>query len=443
MTDAVLMLQEENISNHHHLVDTSVPSGELAFTSSSSGEHQNSVNHLEILLGQQNQKAASATENQQAIQDDIFVIAPAVEKKKQEEFTSIPTSSSPKNERRLAPSFVSVERREEDNIKYNKPQWVPDEGSMRCTKCDAPFSLILRRHHCRGCGKIFCNGCSNHYLLLPEDFEYSTVQRTCEDCYKKLSTINFSLEYETFGSSEKPTIVFIHGAMGNRRMWQPQVAHFAKEYHVIALDLPSHGARVGSQLTMGNCLETVREVIKREVPEGKKVVLVGFEMGGLISLLFAQENTLACRALICYSCVAPADQFVLGPLSALSSILPDMFVGTLFEKFFPEQKDELSRCFLRSGFNYKSLPECAEMMVNAGGYDFEAAIELQQIPILFIHGEKDNRKNEYSFMEYARKGRLHIIKGTSAFINLHPTHLHEFNEVLSEFLTSIPPPTSP
>jgi GTPase SAR1 family protein len=37
--------------------------------------------------------------------------------------------------------------------------WMDDANVLDCCGCKRKFSLILRRHHCRACGKIFCSQC--------------------------------------------------------------------------------------------------------------------------------------------------------------------------------------------------------------------------------------------------------------------------------------------
>ena len=38
--------------------------------------------------------------------------------------------------------------------------WQPDETSDRCATCGIAFTFLVRKHHCRMCGKIFCCGCT-------------------------------------------------------------------------------------------------------------------------------------------------------------------------------------------------------------------------------------------------------------------------------------------
>ena len=34
------------------------------------------------------------------------------------------------------------------------PSWIPDEQALLCAACDAPFTFVRRKHHCRNCGKV-------------------------------------------------------------------------------------------------------------------------------------------------------------------------------------------------------------------------------------------------------------------------------------------------
>lgn len=45
--------------------------------------------------------------------------------------------------------------------------WEFDANQERCTSCRDEFNPINRRHHCRMCGKIFCNRCSDQRALIP------------------------------------------------------------------------------------------------------------------------------------------------------------------------------------------------------------------------------------------------------------------------------------
>jgi lipid-binding SYLF domain-containing protein len=65
---------------------------------------------------------------------------------------------------------------------FSGPRWVPDPEASECTGCGKQFDLMNRKHHCRYCGKIFCEECSNYRCLLPKDFRLRDPQRVCKKC---------------------------------------------------------------------------------------------------------------------------------------------------------------------------------------------------------------------------------------------------------------------
>jgi tetratricopeptide (TPR) repeat protein len=44
--------------------------------------------------------------------------------------------------------------------------WQPDKTASSCTLCSSNFTFFHHRHHCRSCGKIFCDKCSKHKMII-------------------------------------------------------------------------------------------------------------------------------------------------------------------------------------------------------------------------------------------------------------------------------------
>ncbi|KAJ2534513.1 hypothetical protein EV175_007023, partial [Coemansia sp. RSA 1933] len=44
--------------------------------------------------------------------------------------------------------------------------WEADDATAVCHQCSRRFTLFLRRHHCRRCGLVFCDTCSQRRILL-------------------------------------------------------------------------------------------------------------------------------------------------------------------------------------------------------------------------------------------------------------------------------------
>ncbi|XP_029972297.1 zinc finger FYVE domain-containing protein 21 isoform X2 [Salarias fasciatus] len=63
----------------------------------------------------------------------------------------------------------------------SEPQWVPDKECPRCMQCDTKFDFIRRKHHCRRCGRCFCDKCCSRKVALPRMCFVDPV-RQCAEC---------------------------------------------------------------------------------------------------------------------------------------------------------------------------------------------------------------------------------------------------------------------
>lgn len=63
----------------------------------------------------------------------------------------------------------------------DEPQWVPDKECPRCMQCDTKFDFIRRKHHCRRCGRCFCDKCCSKKVALPRMCFVDPV-RQCAEC---------------------------------------------------------------------------------------------------------------------------------------------------------------------------------------------------------------------------------------------------------------------
>uniref|UniRef100_A0AAV2JF53 FYVE-type domain-containing protein n=1 Tax=Knipowitschia caucasica TaxID=637954 RepID=A0AAV2JF53_KNICA len=62
-----------------------------------------------------------------------------------------------------------------------EPRWVPDRECSRCMQCDTKFDFIRRKHHCRRCGRCFCDKCCSKKQSLPRMCFVDPV-RQCSCC---------------------------------------------------------------------------------------------------------------------------------------------------------------------------------------------------------------------------------------------------------------------
>ncbi|KAJ3658912.1 hypothetical protein Zmor_010626 [Zophobas morio] len=60
--------------------------------------------------------------------------------------------------------------------------WKPNSEILKCAKCETVFGCDTTKHHCRVCGKGFCQACSSKTQPVPEKGWYEDV-RVCDFCY--------------------------------------------------------------------------------------------------------------------------------------------------------------------------------------------------------------------------------------------------------------------
>ena len=108
-------------------------------------------------------------------------------------------------------------------LKYILPRrvykWVDDDAVCVCHNCNKKFSMFVRRHHCRFCGRIFCFECSNYQSNIPQELLSSSSEKTLNEYftsyfYSKVSNkhkvcINCKTSIDLIDSIKKLIDVFL------------------------------------------------------------------------------------------------------------------------------------------------------------------------------------------------------------------------------------------
>lgn len=72
--------------------------------------------------------------------------------------------------------------------------WQKDSEVHTCHKCHTKFGVFTRKHHCRECGRIFCDNCTKNRVTLDQPLIENGQDkrqgvkdcRVCDDCYRQL-----------------------------------------------------------------------------------------------------------------------------------------------------------------------------------------------------------------------------------------------------------------
>uniref|UniRef100_A0A0R3WS25 FYVE-type domain-containing protein n=1 Tax=Hydatigena taeniaeformis TaxID=6205 RepID=A0A0R3WS25_HYDTA len=63
-------------------------------------------------------------------------------------------------------------------------QWISDDSVQSCSNCQKDFSISVRKHHCRHCGKVFCQACSSKKTATSASKD---PLRVCDGCFAELT----------------------------------------------------------------------------------------------------------------------------------------------------------------------------------------------------------------------------------------------------------------
>ncbi|VDN44614.1 unnamed protein product [Gongylonema pulchrum] len=92
----------------------------------------------------------------------------------------------------LYESKLKVVELKEELLPLSEAEWEKDANVANCKGCNLQFSMSKRKHHCRNCGSIFCNSCTDARVKLPSN---AKPVRVCLHCYNLLrSRHNSTLE---------------------------------------------------------------------------------------------------------------------------------------------------------------------------------------------------------------------------------------------------------
>ncbi|XP_035466028.1 zinc finger FYVE domain-containing protein 21 isoform X1 [Scophthalmus maximus] len=121
-----------------------------------------------------------------------------------------------------------------------EPRWVPDKECPRCMQCDTKFDFIRRKHHCRRCGRCFCDKCCSKKVALPRMCFVDPV-RQCAECslVSQKETEFFDKQLKvllaggtfvaTLGTSEKSETMTCRLSNNHRYLFLDGESHFEVE----------------------------------------------------------------------------------------------------------------------------------------------------------------------------------------------------------------------
>lgn len=197
-----------------------------------------------------------------------------------------------------------------------------------------------------------------------------------------------TLYYERYGDGEP--VVFSHGWLDDCSVWDEQASMLAATHAVVLYDLRGHGRSEKprgdySVLTLADDLNGLIQALELE-----KVTLVGFSLGGMVSLLFTLQNPGKVSKLVLVGATAkmPWRAHLLGALMRLvghRTLLKTILVKFRFHRPSKNTIDAfMSKAIL--------VPQDVARTCFTGftnRYDIRNRVSDIRVPTLIVVGEKD------------------------------------------------------
>lgn len=238
---------------------------------------------------------------------------------------------------------------------------------------------------------------------------------------------------EFHGPDRAPTLILIHGAGANRKMWLPQVDRLADRYRMVLIDLPGHGTRMEERYEYDRSVDSVRAAIEDHTRG--PVVLIGLSLGGYVAMGVRHERIEAMvlsGSTIAYTGWGGLSTKLYG--YAMAPLTP--FVRRVNEKAFrkvlpPEHADAL----IDHGLSLRSATRALKTMP---GTDYRAMLAEFDGPILILNGERDegNREEEQDAAAIAKDATIVMVEDAGHACSL--TQPDAFSAAIAKFCTQLP-----
>jgi len=243
------------------------------------------------------------------------------------------------------------------------------------------------------------------------------------------------------GAWESPALVLIHAVGLSRRMWRPQLELLQNEFHVLAPDLPGHGAHSSAAFHLDEAVEEIRALLSRTVEY--KACLVGESIGGYVALMVAALEPEKVSGLVLSSSshnlpprMAIRARLMVGPLRRTFLALGgEAYLARKIMKRARRQYDKNIAHWVRAGgLRPRAIADSLSELVDV---DFHAQLEAVNCQVLAMNGARDRflRRPAADFLSHAKQGRREMVGDAGHMISLDQPEL--FSHLVADFARSL------
>jgi pimeloyl-ACP methyl ester carboxylesterase len=226
------------------------------------------------------------------------------------------------------------------------------------------------------------------------------------------------------------TVILVHGLRTSATMWRHQVENLSElGIPTDAIDLPGHGQRLGERFTLDLALKSIGDAVTTAEALGSKPYLVGFSLGGYLTIEWAARNPGRIAGLLAAACATVPHPVIMHGWRAAAKVIHT----------FPDRGRALNDFAVRL-----FVPQPGATDVIAGGVALEVMddvlrclLELRplerlpeiDVPVLFVNGRFDHvRAHAGRYLAATRSGLLVTVPGASHMVSV--IRPHEFTNAL-------------
>ncbi len=221
----------------------------------------------------------------------------------------------------------------------------------------------------------------------------------------KFKSINVSFTDNGKGKA----VVFLHGFLESKKIWEPIAKELSKSQRVITIDLLGHGNT--DCLSYIHTMEEMAEAVYHVLHHLKlrKYFLVGHSMGGYVSLALAEQYPDNIRGLCMFHSTANADEkqkqkdrgrlikvVKHNPKIFIEEAIPNLF-NTIYKPYQKEIKNIKKMAYATSKQGIVAALEGMKIRLER-----EIIIKFAPYPVLYIIGEKDSILPYQSLVKQAK-----------------------------------------
>ncbi|HZZ63867.1 MAG TPA: alpha/beta hydrolase [Candidatus Baltobacteraceae bacterium] len=247
----------------------------------------------------------------------------------------------------------------------------------------------------------------------------------------------FSAGIVTYGSPQRPPLLFLHGVRLAGSIWAEHARRLCQQYYVVTPDLPGHGALAHLPFEA-----PILEAFLAHLTDGlfsAPPLVIGYSLGGYLAMRYALDNPERTAGLLLTGCSADIvglrrrmyDLAVLAG-SAVPPAAIDQTLATLFRLTMPRH---LAEQIIPFPFNRGVFAASRRI---ACGQRYSTHLRAYRKPVLLVNGQWDVlfRRDEARYAKNARAG-VHILRGATHIAPM--SRVQEFTDVVRSFAGTVFP----